>query len=144
DLEAPVRRSGLPAETARAVVGGLVQSGEIVALDGQKGALNAQTLVVSVPGWDRLVDRVSASLAAYHRAYPLRRGMPKEELRTRLGVEARLFQRLLQRLLADQTVAEAGPLLSLSEHRVAFTAAQQQQVDELLEQLRRDDAAPPD
>ena len=42
---------------------------------------SAQTLVVSAPGWDRLVGRVSAALAAYHRQYALRRGMPKEELR---------------------------------------------------------------
>jgi selenocysteine-specific elongation factor len=144
DLEALVRRSGLPADAARAVVGGLVQSGEIVALDGQKGALNAQTLVVSAPGWDRLVDRVSASLATYHRAYPLRRGMPKEELRTRLGVEPRLFQRLLQRLLAEGRLAESGPLLSLAEHRVAFTPEQERQVAELLDLLRRYGPAPPD
>jgi selenocysteine-specific elongation factor len=87
---------------------------------------------------------VFASLATYHRAYPLRRGMPKEELRTRLGVEPRLFQRLLQRLLAEGRLAESGPLLSLAEHRVAFTPEQERQVAELLDLLRRYGPAPPD
>ena len=118
------------------VVAELVRSGEVIALDGTRAALSAQTLVVSAPGWDRLVGRVSAALAAYHQGYPLRRGMPKEELRTRLVVESRLFTRSVQRLLTEGTVTEACPLLSLAEHSVTFTLEQEQQVAALLELLR--------
>jgi len=138
------RRAGFASEAAREIVGGLLQAGEIVALDGQKSTLSPQTLIVSAPGWDRLVGRVSTALAAFHHSYPLRRGMPKEELRTRLGVESRLFQRLVQRLLAEGKVAEFGPLLSLAEHRVQFTPDQQRQVETLMALLREYGAAPPD
>ena len=143
ELEALVRRSGLPTDTAQPIIGELVSAGEVVALDGQKGKLTAQTLVVSAPGWDRLVGRVSSALANYHRAYPLRRGMPKEELRTRLGVDTRLFQRLLQRLLAEGALVEFGPLLALAEHRVEFTPEQGRQAATLVELLRQYGPAPP-
>jgi selenocysteine-specific elongation factor len=144
ELDALLRRAGLPIDAAREVVGELVRSGEVIALDGARTALSAQTLVVSAPGWDRLVGRVGAALAAYHQSYPLRRGMPKEELRTRLGVESRLFTRLVQRLLAEGTVAEAGPLLHLAAHSVTLTPEQEQQVAALLELLGSQGAAPPD
>jgi selenocysteine-specific elongation factor len=143
ELDGLIRRAGLPPETAQAEVGELVRSGEVIALDGQKTTLSAQTLVVSAPGWGRLVGRVTSALASFHGAFPLRRGMSKEELRTRLGVETRLFQRLLQRLLAEGTVAEAGPLLSLAEHRVAFSPDQERQVATLLELLKQYGASPP-
>ena len=144
ELEALARRAGLATDAVRELVGGLVQAGEIVALDGQKTTLSPQTLIVSAPGWDRLVGRVSTALAAYHRTFPLRRGMPKEELRTRLGVESRLFQRLVQRLLAEGKVAELGPFLSLAEHRVQFSPDQERQVETLMALLREYGAAPPD
>jgi selenocysteine-specific elongation factor len=144
EIEALVRRSGLPTDTARTVVGSLVESGEVIALDGQQGVANPQTLVVSAPGWERLVGRLSSALAAYHRSFPLRRGMAKEELRTRLGVEGRVFQRVLQRLMAEGRVAEAGPLVSLAEHRVKFTSEQERQAADLLRVLKADGVAPPD
>jgi selenocysteine-specific elongation factor len=144
ELEALARRAGLPTEATREVVATLVDAGEIVALDGQKSALNPQTLIVSAPGWDRLVGRLTATLEAFHRAYPLRRGMPKEEIRTRLGVDTRLFQRLIQRLLAAGRLAESGPLLSLAEHRVQLTPDQERQVETLLALLCEYGPAPPD
>jgi selenocysteine-specific elongation factor len=144
EVEALVRRSGLPADTARTVVGGLVQSGEIVALDGQRGVVKPQTFVVSAPGWDRLAGRLTAALAAYHRGFPLRRGMAKEELRTRLGVDARVFQRVVQRLMADGRITEAGPLVSLAEHEIVFTPEQQNQAAQVIEVLRRQGPAPAD
>jgi selenocysteine-specific elongation factor len=144
EVEALVRRSGLPGEAARVAVGELVERGKIVALDGQTRSMNAQTFLVSAAGWERLVERVSASLAAHHKTYPLRPGMAKEELRTRLGVESRLFQRLLQRLLAEERVAESGPLVRLAAHSVAFSPEQERQARQVLELLRRYGTAPPD
>jgi selenocysteine-specific elongation factor len=143
EFDALTRRSGLSADVAQAEMGELVRSGEVVALDGQKATLAAQTLVVSAAGWERLVGRLTSALESYHRSFPLRRGMPKEELRTRLGVDARLFQRLLQRLLGVGVLTEAGPLLSLAEHRVVLSPEQERQVSTLLALLEQYGVAPP-
>jgi selenocysteine-specific elongation factor len=143
EFDALTRRSGLSADVAQAEMGELVRSGEVIALDGQKATLAAQTLVVSAAGWERLVGRLTSALESYHRSFPLRRGMPKEELRTRLGVDARLFQRLLQRLLGVGVLTEAGPLLSLAEHRVVLSPEQERQVSTLLALLEQYGVAPP-
>src|SRR5256712_10368940 len=45
--------------------------------------------------WEQLMTRVLSVLTAYHEAQPLRRGTPKEELRSRTGIPAELFAELL-------------------------------------------------
>jgi selenocysteine-specific elongation factor len=144
DLAELTRRSGLAAEATRAVVAELIAAGEIIALGGPRAVPTGQTLLISAPGWERIVGRIASALGTYHRTYPLRRGMPKEELRTRLGVESRLFQRLLQRLLDQGLLAESGPLVRLAEHSVRFDSEQEAKVAELLGLLRGYGSAPPD
>src|SRR5215208_4201142 len=97
ELGALIGRTGLAVAEGREVVVRLVEGGEVLALTSGKAVVGSQTLIVSRLGWERLVDQVRGGLASYHRAYPLRRGMPKEELRTRLGIDARTFGRLLER-----------------------------------------------
>ena len=58
--------------------------------------------------------------------------------------ETRLFQRLLQRLLAERHLAESGPLVSLAEHQVELSPEQQAQADELLRMLELAGYTPPD
>jgi selenocysteine-specific elongation factor len=99
--------------------------------------------VLSRTGWDRILEQVRATLGAYHRSFALRRGMPKEELRTRIGLDARVFNRLLERLLAEGLVVEVGPFVRLPEHEVRFTPEQQRQVGRILDTLREAGASPP-
>jgi selenocysteine-specific elongation factor len=74
----------------------------------------------------------------------LRRGLPKEELRTRLGEEPRMFVRVLERLKAQGTAAEDGPFVRLASHTVAFTPDQQRQAAAVLDVLREAGVSPPD
>jgi selenocysteine-specific elongation factor len=87
---------------------------------------------------------VATILGNYHRGYPLRRGLPKEELRTRLGADPRLFVRELETLKAQGLAAEDGPFVRLASHTVQFSAEQQRQVAQVLEVLREAGVSPPD
>ena len=149
ELAQLIGQTGLGSEEGREVVSRLVEAGDVMALEPRGGngtttRITPQTLLVSRAGGERLIDQVTGGLAAYHRTFSLRPGMPKEELRTRLGLDSRLFARLLARLLAEGLVAEDGPFLRLPNHQVRFTHEQQGQVDRMLEALRRGGAAPPD
>jgi selenocysteine-specific elongation factor len=146
DLAALVGRAGLSADEAGGVVRALIEHGEIVALDARTDGtlkITNQTLLVSRLGRDRLVDQVRTTLGGYHRAFSLRRGMPKEEVRTRLGLEPRLFVRLLDRLLVEGLVVEDGPFLRLPEHAVTFTPEQERQARQIVDALRGGAASPP-
>jgi selenocysteine-specific elongation factor len=101
-------------------------------------------VLISASGWERVVGQVERVLAAYHQDYPLRRGMAREELRTRLGLEARLFTRVVGMLVAQGRVAEEGSILvRLPEHRVVFSADQQRRVEALRERLETAGISPP-
>jgi selenocysteine-specific elongation factor len=142
DLTTLLSRVGMPAEDARLVTERMVAEGQIVALD-PAGRLTNQTLLVSLAGWQRITGQIEDALQGYHDAYPLRRGLAKEELRTRLGYEPRVFNRVLERLLADGGVAESGPLIHLAEHRVVLTPEQERLAERAIGVLRTGAASPP-
>jgi selenocysteine-specific elongation factor len=147
DVDELMRRAGLPADDARAAIHRLLESRALLALDAARNGatrVEGRTFVISADGWQALANRVESVLGAHHQSYPLRRGLPKEELRTRLGAEARLFARMLHQLEAQGLVAEDGPFVRLSSHVVRLTPEQERQVARLLEVLREAGVAPPD
>jgi selenocysteine-specific elongation factor len=142
DVEALARRSGAAAAELRPTLATLLERGDVLTL-GPADGLGPRTLLVSRPGWARLRDRLAATLAEFHRSSPLRRGMPREEVRARLGIEPRVFARALPALEAEGVVAEEGPLLRLAEHAVRLDPAQQRAADSLLARLEAAGATPP-
>ena len=146
DVDSLVQRTGLAAAEARAALGRLVAASEVLLLDHANGSarLDGRAFVVSSAGWQRLSDQVAAILGNFHRGYPLRRGLPKEELRTRLGAEPRLFVRELETLKAQGVAAEDGPFVRLASHTVQFSAEQERQVGQLVTVLREAGVSPPD
>jgi len=144
------KRCALAADEVQSVVTRLVAEQRLVVLDGASPAaagapkLHSTTLLVSASGWERLTGQVERVLAAYHQEHPLRRGMAREELRTRLGLEARVFSRVLAMLLARGLVAEEGSVLvRLPGHVVVFTPEQERRLALLRERLGAAGASPP-
>ena len=145
DVDTLVTRTGLAGADARTAIGRLVEARELLVLDAANGAtrIDGRTFVATVTGWQRLSSRVDEVLSAFHQRYPLRRGLPKEELRTRLGAEPRLFVRELERLKADGVATEDGPFVRLMSHTVAFSAQQERELGVLLDVLREAGVSPP-
>jgi selenocysteine-specific elongation factor len=147
DVDELMRRAGLPVHDTQAAIHRLLESKALLALDAARNGathVDGRTFVVSASGWEALASRVESVLGTHHRTYPLRRGLPKEELRTRLGVDTRLFGRMLDQLKAQGLVAEDGPFVRLSSHVVRFTPEQERQVALLLDVLGESGVAPPD
>jgi selenocysteine-specific elongation factor len=148
DFQTLSGRVGLSADETHSVVTGLIAIGEIVVLDKDVAATSDRrivpaTLLASRSGWERLAATVTGQLGAHHQAFPLRRGIPKEELRTRVGLDGRTFTRALDRLLAEERVREVGPLLVLPTHEVRLTEAMQARIGRLMAELRGSGASPP-
>lgn len=147
DMDSLIQRTGLPASDAREALARVIAAGEVILLDGGRSSpprLDNRSYVVTAPGWDRLTGEVERLLGRLHRQFPLRRGLPKEELRTRLGAEPRLFTRELERLTAQGTAVEDGPFVRLASHTIQFTPEQEVQVDRLLRVLHEAGVSPPD
>jgi len=92
--------------------------------------------------WDALTARAREELSAYHAAHPLRPGMPREELRSRLGVAHGAFAPALAGLVEDDVVAERDGEIALPDHQVILESAGGAG-SRLLDELGRNPFAPP-
>ena len=79
----------------------------------------------------------------YHRQFPLRRGMPREELRSRLRLDSRSFDQMVALWARGGDVKEAADSVSHPEHEPRPDAAQQERAQKLLAALRAQPFSPP-
>jgi selenocysteine-specific elongation factor len=79
----------------------------------------------------------------YHRDYPLRRGIPREELKSRLKVEPRLFNALVRKMTVDGKLTEIGSWVAQPGHVIRFDDAQQAKVQALLKRFAQNPYSPP-
>jgi selenocysteine-specific elongation factor len=128
---------------APAVAADLLASGQIVVLDDAGGAITGHSLVAAAPAWQELVERLSKTLAEYHRQSPLRRGMPQEELKSRLALPARVFAAVMQRLIAAKKVAMDGNSVRQPDFQPRFSAQQQAAVELFFADLAQAPYTPP-
>mgnify|MGYP001191868685 FL=1 len=88
---------------------------ERLALEGRIRRLGS--LLLALESYRRLEAVVRQALVAFHRAEPLRRGMPKEALRNRTGLLPPAFQALLAALEAEGVLVEAAAEVAIAGHR---------------------------
>ena len=93
--------------------------------------------------WAAIAARVGRVLGDYHRAHPLRAGMPREELKSRLGLAPPAFGAALAELARDGVLVDRSGELALPEHRVEIEAAPGGPAARLLEILGAKPFAPP-
>lgn len=132
------RASVSPGEAQRAVES--LTSQKRVVMLGEKGP---HALLYSAAGWRGLSGSVSQALAAYHRQFPLRSGMPREELRSKLKASAGLFTPMVQLLARDGVLAEDARSVRLPSHRVQLSPGQKAAADAYLAALARNPFYPP-
>lgn len=133
----------LPIDQARVALQDLLAEGRAYPLD----PADANSALVTPAGWAALRGRLHDTLASYHQANPLRLGMPREEVKSRVqpraGWTPRLFNAVVAHALAERVAAEMGNFLALPDFRPQFNPTQQAASDTLLSQFRADPFSPP-
>jgi len=147
-LRGAVERSGLDAATAEATLALLIADGQIIPLGVvQPPLVNSTAPALSLGGWHALAGRMTDALAEYHAQYPLRPGLGREELKSRMqGREkwpAKLFNELMARAVVEGLIEEAGEYLRRPGFEISFVPEQQAKVDALLAAFRRQPYTPP-
>ncbi|MDE2966174.1 MAG: selenocysteine-specific translation elongation factor [Chloroflexota bacterium] len=136
----PVRWSDLLARTelaidqASAALERQISGDSVVVLD--EAGLSDSAVLISDAGMGALTARAKAAVSDYVESYPLRAGLPREDLRSRLKLPQRAFT-YLQELMTDsgQLLVRDGSF-DLPGRSVALSAEQQAQVDALMLRLR--------
>ncbi len=148
-VAAPLREvflhSNLEEEAAKKAVEDIVNQGDLVILEPEKGALEVDSdILVTTRGyWEQLSSTAVLTVEDYHAEYPLRKGMPKEELKSRLKISSRLFAGLIGLLISDKQLVENGPLVSIPNHEIEFSSRQEQAVQSLLKRFAASPYSPP-
>jgi len=146
-------KASLAAETAQEALDVLINHGQVISLtEGEK--ISAKTLLSSKRYWGKMLSRVVGEVVEYHQTYPLRSGMPREELKSRLQTTARIYNALLTQLTAGDQLIETFlrrslpgisslPVVHLHDHEVSFSPDQQKKIDTLLAKFKAQPYTPP-
>ena len=141
DLRTLSQRSNLSEEEILERLGALVEAEEIVAL-GEMG-VQGDAVVYSRRGWDILRNQAQVALQAYHNQYPLRRGAPPQELRSRLGVSQPVYLRAAARLVDEGAIVDDNGVVRTADHRVELSEGQQAAIADYLATLAAEPWSPP-
>jgi selenocysteine-specific elongation factor len=133
-------RAGLDANRAVAAADRLLADGRLVCLDSE--VAGTESLLCTSTGFSSLTERARDALSAFHRQAPLRPGMPREELRSRLRLAARAFDALVTTWDNRGDLKQGKGTIGLAGHEPEPTAADNRRMSSLLEELRSNPFAP--
>ena len=113
----------------------------VLEMDGR--AIVLRGVAMGTTEWRGLAAAVRDILAAYHAVQPLRAGMPREELRERLGVAPALWPVVADRLLLAGVMAEHSALAHLPDFRPRLSAQQEQRTLTIMAAVAAGGFSPP-
>jgi selenocysteine-specific elongation factor len=136
ELSAFLSQSNLAAEVAQSAIESLAQQGKIAVVGEQKSIL-----VYTDSGWNQLKENILALVQDYHRKYPLRLGMPKAEISSKVKLGTH-FPDVLQKLFQAGILVEESAFVRLPGYEIKLAPAQQAKLDSYLRQLSQNPYAP--
>jgi selenocysteine-specific elongation factor len=95
--------------------------------------------------FDLLVQETSADLQAYHKAFPLKSGMLKEELKSKLppGTDVKLFNLVLNQMIKDNAIVQEEKTVRLKAHKVSLAGDEATLRQDILKIYRQGGLQPP-
>jgi selenocysteine-specific elongation factor len=143
DYREVVKASHLEKEVAGKVTAELIETNQMMVLKGDLEKVADKSLVASWTFWEGVKTRSLDAVGVHHETHPLRLGMPREELKSRLGLDASVFNAVMSRLVESGAIEEGGALIHLPGHAIKFSPPQQKKVDALLERFAESPFSPP-
>jgi len=135
-LEKLVEDSGLEAEPAKQALDALLGQGVLT-------ELNNKRLLITTDMENRLKEKIEGALAAHHQQFPLRLGMPREQLKSQSNLASDVFDALISRMTDEGTLVSFNAKVRLAGHKVDFSPEQKAQVSALLGQFKDQPYSPP-
>ncbi|MEO8356864.1 MAG: selenocysteine-specific translation elongation factor [Chloroflexota bacterium] len=144
---APIReifgRSRLDPAHAESALIELLASGSLIPLEDGRPGITSDLLVIAIPHWSTLRDKTLQTVTSYHKAFPLRRGIPREELKSKLKLSVRVFNAMINKVVTDQLLTERSAFLAKPDHEIMFDKGQQGKVEVLKRKFEQNPFNPP-
>lgn len=130
------RATGLPPAEVDAALNSLLEEGRVLRLSNR---------LLDRSAYEQIAARALSALDAYHRAYPMRPGMPKEELRAQLGprMDQKAFSAILPALASEGRLVVSEANLRLPDYAPTLDERQAVLADAVENEYRAAGANPP-
>ncbi len=100
--------------------------------------------LVAADGWATIANRVSDAVGSFHAALPLRKGIPKEELKRRLRLSPpRLADDVIASLAEDGRIVDDGQSVRLATFAIVLDGGRRAIGDAFINAIRATPHAPP-
>jgi selenocysteine-specific elongation factor len=95
--------------------------------------------------FDALVQETAGSLKEYHKAFPLKSGMLKEELKSKFPPEtdAKLFNLVINQMIKDEAVVQEEKTVRLKAHKVSLAGDEASVRQKMLKVYKESGLQPP-
>ena len=142
-LKEIVTRSRLENSDAESAWKVLLAAGTLLPLEDGELNITSDVLVIALPHWNGLHAKIMQIVEIYHKTYPLRRGIPREELKSRLKVSPRVFNAAIKKLVTDNILADTGGAVSRAGYEIKFDNGTQVRIREMTRKFEQNPFSPP-
>ncbi len=151
-IQEAIQRARISGNTALEAAKALVSAKNLIVVNPDTGQALSEIqsienikdyLILLEPFWQQTQEHLEQTLQAYHQNFPLRTGMPREELKNRAKIATRIFIPLVKSLVHQGKIVEKGGILYSAQHQIRFTAEQQRLINTLLTKFKAAPYAPP-
>jgi len=137
------KASNLTADHVVQEVKRMVQEGKVQILSGDGEHMDGSVLIIHGEVLSHLEGRISEELSRFHEKNPWKRGMLKEEMRSKFNIEIRFFQVLIAKMVSDGKLVEEAANLRLSDFKIRFSPEQEVKIRKLGVLFDRNPFTPP-
>jgi selenocysteine-specific elongation factor len=138
-----VLRSRLEAEIASDALKELIESGKLIPLEDGDITTASDLPAIAFLQWNQLREQVLQIVQGYHRNFPLRNGIPREELKSKLKHSPRLFNAVISKLIKNGFLIENGKVVAKLGHEIKFNEQEQARVHALMRKFDANPFGPP-
>jgi selenocysteine-specific elongation factor len=138
-----VRHSRLESAEAEPALRELLAETRLILLEEGEPHSNSDLLALTQPHWQALRGQTLNLVEAYHTDFPLRRGIPREELKSKLKLSPRVFQAVMKKLVSENLLVEHASLAAKPGHEIRFNEQEQAKVQSLMRKFETNRFNPP-
>lgn len=144
---APIRevitKSRLETSASESALKELLETGRLIPLEGETQNIKSESLAIALPHWNALQDKIFGLVAGYHAQFPLRRGIPREELKSRLKLAPKIFNAVLSYLATRNLLFDVRGAVFKPGHEIQLNGQEQAKVHELMRKFEKNPYATP-
>lgn len=116
---------------------------ETIVINKLTNELTPNTLVSSRSAWDERTKELLNAVKNFHKQYPLREGISKNELRKTLGWDLGEFNNYVEGMVIRGLIRQKNGLMALSDYQVELSAEVKERIEDVLKDYQLNPFSPP-